>query len=170
MGLCLTSLPFPPYVVTSPAMARLELDPNEWESVLGRMLRYHDNIANDIRGLIAQIRQEMRQELVPQAEERAAFGKVVKRAIRSMWALEYEIIDLQEDFAKQLGSIDLDNLTDDFVEEALLQSKPLQSVLHEIRHRQKVGLDLISLLVKSYPCEETETTSKLCKSVPKRTD
>ncbi len=81
----------------------------------------------------------MKQELVPQAEERALYGKIVKSEIRSMWNLEYEILDLQDDFQKQLGSIDLDNLTDDFVEEALLQSKPLQSVLKAIRVRQKVS-------------------------------
>ena len=82
----------------------------------------------------------MKQDLVPVAEERALYGKTVKTEIRSMWGLEYEILDLQEDFQKQLGSIDLDNLTDDFVEDALLQSKPLQSVLKAIRVRQKVSV------------------------------
>ncbi len=81
----------------------------------------------------------MKQELIPVAEERAVYGKKVKAGIRSMWALEYEIQDLQEDFAKQLGNIDLDNLTDDFVEEALLHSKPLQGILKAIRIRQRVG-------------------------------
>jgi len=84
-------------------------------------------------------RKEMNQELVPVAEDRATYGKKVMRSIRQMWGLEYEILDLQEAFAKQLGDIDLNNLTDDFVEDALLQSKPLQSVLMAIRHRQKVS-------------------------------
>ena len=81
------------------------------------------------------------QDLVPVAEERANFGKVVKKGIRSMWALEYEIVDIQEAFAKQMGDIDIANLTDDFIEEMLLQSKPLQGVLHAIRERQKVRID-----------------------------
>ena len=57
-----------------------------------------------------------------------------------MWSMEYEIEQLQEDFAKQMGSIDVKNLTDDFIEDMLLQSKPLQSVLGEIRTRQRVSM------------------------------
>ena len=55
-----------------------------------------------------------------------------------MWNMEYEIEQLQEDFAKQMGSIDVKALTDDFIEDMLLQSKPLQVVMNEIRKRQKV--------------------------------
>ena len=83
----------------------------------------------------------MKQELVPVAEERALYGKEVKSGVRAMWGLEYEIQELQEDFAKQLGSIDIENLTDDFVEEALLQSKPLQGILKAIRVRQKERME-----------------------------
>ena len=114
------------------------LDPEEWEKVLGQMLRYHQNISDEIRDIIIKIRKEMKEELVPQAEERANYGKLVKQNIRSMWGLEYDIEDLQNKFAEQMGNIDLDNLTDDFVEDALLQSKPLQGVLHAIREKQKV--------------------------------
>ena len=42
------------------------------------------------------------------------------------------------EFAKSIGEIDLSNLTDDFVEDVMLQSKPLQSILHAIRKRQRV--------------------------------
>ena len=35
------------------------------------------------------------QDLVPNAEERSNYGKVVKQSIRSMWGLEYEIEDIQ---------------------------------------------------------------------------
>ena len=59
-----------------------------------------------------------------------------------MWGLEYEIEDLQKAFAQQLGDIDLANLTDDFVEDALLQSKPLQGVLQNIRLKQKVCMSI----------------------------
>jgi hypothetical protein len=55
-----------------------------------------------------------------------------------MWSLEYEIEQLQEDFSKQMGSIDIKALTDDFIEDMLLQSKPLQSILAAIRSRQRV--------------------------------
>merc|ERR1719414_28315 len=54
--------------------------------------------------------------------------------------MEYEIEQLQEDFAKQMGSIDIKTLTDDFIEEMLLQSKPLQGILGAIRDRQRVKL------------------------------
>ena len=52
--------------------------------------------------------------------------------------MEYEIEQLQEDFAKQMGSIDIKALTDDFIEDMLLQSKPLQGILAAIRARQRV--------------------------------
>ena len=55
-----------------------------------------------------------------------------------MWSLEYEIEDIQQKFLESLGSIDINNLTDDFVEDVMIQSKPLQGVLKEIRKRQKV--------------------------------
>jgi len=41
---------------------------------------------------------------------------------------------------KQMGSIDIKALTDDFIEDMLLQSKPLQGVLSAIRNRQRVKL------------------------------
>lgn len=54
----------------------------EWDSVLGKMLRYHFNIGEEIKALIIQIRKEMKEELVPVAEEKANYGKIVKQAIR----------------------------------------------------------------------------------------
>lgn len=113
----------------------------EWEMVLGKMLRYHDNLSKEIGAMVIQIKTEMKSELVPVAEDRANYGKVVKGAIRSMWALEYEIEDIQKDFIKMVGGIDITNLTDDFVEDVMLQSKPLQTVLMGIRNRQKVTMD-----------------------------
>ena len=67
--------------------------------------------------------------------------QIVKQAIRSLWALEYEIEDIQTEFAKGIGSIDIAHLTDDFVEDVMLQSKPLQGILMAIRLRQKVNID-----------------------------
>lgn len=124
-------------VVSSP------LDLEEWNDVLERMLRYHFNISEEIKLLVLTIRKEMKPELVPVAEEKANYGKVVKQAIRSMWALEYEIDDIQLDFAKSIGKIDISNLTDDFVEDVMLQSKPLQAILFQIRCRQKSVMEEI---------------------------
>ena len=114
------------------------LDAAEWDGVLGKMNRYHFNISEEIKEIIFKIRKEMKEELVPVAQERATYGKVVKEGIRGMWALEYEIEDIQKEFAKSIGSIDINNLTDDFVEDVMLQSKPLQGILYAIRNRQKV--------------------------------
>merc|ERR1719204_1278399 len=75
------------------------------------------------------------------AEDKSNFGKIVKRAIREMWALEYEVDELQHKFADSIGKMDLDNLDVDFIEDMMLKSKPLQSVLNDIRNRQKAALD-----------------------------
>ena len=45
--------------------------------VLGKMLRYHDNISKEIGTMVIQIKTEMKSELVPVAEERANYGKVL---------------------------------------------------------------------------------------------
>ena len=119
-------------------MSKQPLDTAEWELVLNKMLRYHFNISEEIKEIIIAIRKEMKPELVPMAEERANYGKIIKQAIRSMWALEYEIDDIQAEFSKSIGAVDVDNLTDDFIEDMLLQSKPLQKVLYNIRERQQV--------------------------------
>ena len=57
-----------------------------------------------------------------------------------MWYLEYEIADLQEEFAKEMGSFDTENMTVDFIEDMLIKSKPLQTVLLGIRKKQKVNI------------------------------
>ena len=64
--------------------------------------------------------------------------QIVKTDVRELWNLEYEIEEIQTEFAKGIGSIDIANLTDDFVEDVMLQSKPLQGILMAIRLRQKV--------------------------------
>jgi len=122
-------------------MGQSPLNVAEWESVLGKMLRYHDNISKEIGTMVIEIKTQMKSELVPVAEDRANYGKVVKAAVRSMWALEYEIEDIQRDFIAMVGGIDITNLTDDFVEDVMLQSKPLQVVLMGIRNRQKATMD-----------------------------
>lgn len=115
------------------------LDLDEWDQVLGKMHRLHDNIQNEVAHIIHTIRKDMKQELVPLAEEKANYGKVVKKSIREMWSLEYEIADIQQEFNKScLAQIDINSLTDDIVEDIMLQSKPLQVILLEIRNRQKV--------------------------------
>ena len=42
-------------------------------------------------------------------------------------------------FLQMIGGIDINNLTDDFVEDVMLQSKPLQGILMGIRLRQAVS-------------------------------
>merc|ERR1712106_920506 len=108
----------------------------EWALVLQKLLRFHFNISEEIKAVVQAIRTEMKPELIPLAEEKATFGKVVKKAIREMWALEYEVYDLQHKFADSIGTMDLDNLDVDFIEDMMLKAKPLQSVLNVIRNRQ----------------------------------
>merc|ERR1712077_93934 len=123
------------------------LDLEEWALVLNKMLRFHYNISEDIKALVKAIRTEMKPELIPLAEEKANFGKVVKRAIREMWSLEYEVDELQHKFADSIGKMDLDNLDVDFIEDMMLKAKPLQTVLNCIRNRQITKLEEIK---KSY--------------------
>merc|ERR1711997_603299 len=79
--------------------------------------------------------------MVPIAEQKAEYGKQIKADVRRMWYLEYEIADLQEEFAKEMGSFDTENMTVDFIEDMLIKSKPLQIVLLGIRRKQKDTLD-----------------------------
>ena len=44
--------------------------------------------------------------------------------------------------------MDLDNLDVDFIEDMMLKSKPLQSVLNDIRNRQKVLKQRLLLMKK----------------------
>merc|ERR1711883_43867 len=99
------------------------------------------NVAQEVAIIVQTIRKEMKSELVPLAEEKATYGKIVKASIRELWALEYEIEEIQTEFAKGIGSIDIEHLTDDFVEDVMLQSKPLQGILMAIRLRQKEAME-----------------------------
>merc|ERR1712042_64811 len=119
------------------------LDLQEWALILNKMLRYHGNISEDIKQVVQSIRTEMRPELIPLAEEKANFGKLVKTAVREMWGLEYEVDELQSKFSDSIGTMDLDNMDVDFIEDMMLKSKPLQSVLNDIRNRQKAKLEEI---------------------------
>eukprot|EP00088_Acartia_fossae_P028328 TRINITY_DN2910_c0_g1_i1.p1 TRINITY_DN2910_c0_g1~~TRINITY_DN2910_c0_g1_i1.p1 ORF type:complete len:174 (-),score=98.52 TRINITY_DN2910_c0_g1_i1:464-985(-) len=117
------------------------LDLEEWGLVLNKMLKYHFNISEEIKAVVQAIRTEMKPELIPLAEDKANFGKLVKKAIREMWSLEYEVDELQAKFAESIGKLDIDNLDVDFIEDMMLKSKPLQSVLEDIRERQKAKLE-----------------------------
>merc|ERR1712077_146129 len=117
------------------------LDLEEWSLVLNKMLRFHYNISEEIKALVKAIRTEMKPELIPMAEDKSNFGKIVKRAIREMWALEYEVDELQ--FSDSIGKMDLDNLDVDFIEDMMLKAKPLQTVLNCIRNRQITKLEEI---------------------------
>jgi len=124
-------------------MAKQVLDLEEWELVLSKMHRHHANIQEEVAVIVQTIRKEMKSDLVPLAEEKANYGKIVKTAVRELWSLEYEIEEIQTEFAKGIGSIDIANLTDDFVEDVMLQSKPLQGILMAIRLRQKDKMEQI---------------------------
>merc|ERR1712080_277199 len=78
------------------------LDLEEWSLVLSKMLRFHFNISEEIKTIVQTIRVEMKPELIPVVEEKSNFGKVVKKAIREMWSLEYEVDDLQHKFPTPL--------------------------------------------------------------------
>merc|ERR1712228_948008 len=117
------------------------LDLEEWALVLNKMLRFHFNVSEEIKAVVQAIRQEMKPELIPLAEDKANFGKIIKVAIREMWSLEYEVDDLQAKFAESIGKMDLDNLDVDFIEDMMLKSKPLQTVLNDIRNRQIAKLE-----------------------------
>merc|ERR1711900_153400 len=119
------------------------LDLEEWALVLNKMLRFHFNISEEIKAVVQAIRTEMKPELIPLAEDKANFGKVVKKAIREMWSLEYEVDELQHKFADSIGKMDLDNLDVDFIEDMMLKAKPLQSVLNVIRKKQIEKLEEI---------------------------
>jgi len=117
------------------------LDLDEWALVLSKMLRFHFNISEEIKTIVQTIRVEMKPELIPLAEEKSNFGKVIKTAIREMWSLEYEVDELQTKFQESIGTMDLDNLDVDFIEDMMLKAKPLQSVLNCIRNRQIVKIE-----------------------------
>merc|ERR1711893_582836 len=127
--------------ITMGGSDHIMLDLEEWSLVLNKMLRFHFNISEEIKALVQSIRTEMKPELIPMAEDKSNFGKIVKRAIREMWALEYEVDELQHKFADSIGKMDLDNLDVDFIEDMMLKAKPLQTVLNDIRNRQIVKLE-----------------------------
>ena len=54
---------------------QVPLDAAEWEMVVGKMLKYHDDISKEIGAMVIKIRSEMAPDLVPVAEERATYGK-----------------------------------------------------------------------------------------------
>merc|ERR1711962_1604599 len=97
----------------------LPIDPEEWDLIIDKLVRFHDNIQLEIKELINKIKQEMNglgSTMVPIAEQKA-------------------------EYAKEMGSFDTENMTVDFIEDMLIKSKPLQIVLLGIRRKQKDTLD-----------------------------
>jgi len=119
------------------------LDLEEWDLVLAKLHRYHANIQQECGIIVKTIKAEMKSDLIPLAEEKSNHGKVLKAGIRELWSLEYEIEEIQTEFAKGIGSINIAELTDDFVEDVMLQSKPLQGILMAIRLRQKEAMEAV---------------------------
>merc|ERR1712172_64519 len=87
------------------------LDLEEWALVLSKMLRFHFNVSEDIKKIVQTIRVEMKPELIPLAEEKSNFGKVLKKAIREMWALEYELEDVKKLYADQIKDLEVMKVT-----------------------------------------------------------
>ena len=57
----------------------LPIDPEEWDLVIDKLVRLHDNIQLEIVELVAKIKQEMNgtgSSMVPLAEDKSNFGKV----------------------------------------------------------------------------------------------
>ena len=67
-------------IATWPRMAgALPIDPEEWDLVIDKLVRLHDNIQLEIVELVAKIKQEMNgtgSSMVPLAEDKSNFGKV----------------------------------------------------------------------------------------------
>merc|ERR1711935_217672 len=103
------------------------LDLEEWDLVLAKLHRYHANIQQECGIIVKTIKAEMKSDLIPLAEEKSNHGKVLKAGIRELWSLEYEIEEIQTEFA----------------EDVMLQSKPLQGILMAIRLRQKDTMEVV---------------------------
>ena len=57
----------------------LPIDPEEWDLVIDKLVRFHDNIQLEIKELINKIKAEMNglgSSMVPLAETKAEYGKV----------------------------------------------------------------------------------------------
>ena len=57
----------------------LPIDPEEWDLVIDKLVRFHDNIQLEIAELIRKIKLEMNgvgSTMVPIAEDKSNFGKV----------------------------------------------------------------------------------------------
>ena len=64
----------------------LPIDPEEWDLIIDKLVRFHDNIQLEIKELINKIKQEMNglgSSMVPIAEQKAEFGKVNSSSILS---------------------------------------------------------------------------------------
>ena len=58
----------------------LPIDPEEWDLVIDKLVRFHDNIQLEIKELINKIKAEMNglgSSMVPLAETKAEYGKVL---------------------------------------------------------------------------------------------
>ena len=87
----------------------------------------------------------------------------MKTAVREMWSLEYEVDELQSKFSESIGTLDLDNLDVDFIEDMMLKAKPLQSVLNDIRVRQNSKLAEVRIKIIIARSLETLIVSDLWK-------
>merc|ERR1711935_336766 len=135
------------------------LDLEEWDLVLAKLHRYHANIRQECGIIVKTIKAEMKSDLIPLAEEKSNHGKVLKAGIRELWSLEYEIEEIQTEFAKGIGSINIAELTDDFVEDVMLQSKPLQGILMAIRLRQNEAMQVV-WIEASHPRQSHRSTQR----------
>ena len=67
----------------------LPIDPEEWDLIIDKLVRFHDNIQLEIKELINKIKQEMNglgSTMVPIAEQKAEYGKVSYSFFRSYFS------------------------------------------------------------------------------------
>jgi len=114
------------------------LDLEEWDLVLAKLHRYHANIQQECGIIVKTIKAEMKSDLIPLAEEKSNIQQECGIIVKTIKAEE-----IQTEFAKGIGSINIAELTDDFVEDVMLQSKPLQGILMAIRLRQKDTMEVV---------------------------
>merc|ERR1712121_555716 len=123
------------------------LDLEEWTNVRNKMIKYHENITSEVKGMVVEMITAFKPELMGKAETLSKLGQVIEVAIGEMLKLEEEVTALEKQFQGFVGcswaDLDLENLDVDFIEDLMLRAKPTNAILQDIRNRQIVKLDKV---------------------------
>merc|ERR1712180_125860 len=123
------------------------LDLEEWANVRNKMIKYHENITSEVKGMVVEMMTAFKPELMGKAETLSKLGQVIEVVIAEMLKLEEEVATLEKQFQGFVGcswsDLDLENLDVDFIEDLMLRAKPTNAILAEIRARQIVKLDKV---------------------------